>query len=103
MRKWLSGLMLLTLGLLAGCDEPAKPKRPPASATEGESAEDLRERRRSGTSNPAKQDDEERFVEEPRREERRRPDSGKRQAAAADEAEDARDAEADRPTRAKDE
>ena len=101
MRKWLYSLALLTICLSPlGCDEPAKPKRPPTSATEEGAAEDFRERRRAGTTTPVEGEDRDRYVDEPKREERRRPDSGKRQAKAAEEAENARDAEADRPTRA---
>jgi hypothetical protein len=86
-----------------GCDEPARPRRPPADTSAGESTDDIRSRRRGGA---RVEDDEkvedERFADQGLREERRRPDYRGRESTAAEDAEDARDAAADRPTRPKD-
>lgn len=106
MRKGLLGLLLLMfVGPNTGCDEPARPKRPPAENAEDETTEDLRERRRSGTTARDDLDRDSdsrdgRYDDDPRREERRRPDYRRRESSAAEEAEDERDAEADRPTKA---
>ena len=103
MRKWLSALNLACILIApAGCDEPARPRRP-ATETE-ETVDEIRDRRRSGTE--TFDDDfgsgEDRYGADDRREERRRPDFQPGESRAAEEAEDDRDAEADRPTSAKD-
>lgn len=106
MRNVLLGLMLLSaVGPLLGCDEPARPKRPPANSNAEETTDDLRERRRAGSTfdDDATRDGDDRYADQGDREERRRPDFRDRQSTAAEEAEDERDAAADRPTRAKEE
>jgi hypothetical protein len=105
MRNWLLGFILASVSMpLAGCDEPARPKRPPTNNATEETTDDLRNRRRSGSSTWDEQADaERRDADDPRREERRRPEYQGRVSTAAEEAEDERDAAADRPTRAEDE
>jgi hypothetical protein len=105
MRNWLLGIALAGISLsFPGCDEPARPKRPPADASSDESTEDFRDRRRSGsTIGDDREKPEDRYADDPPREERRRPDFRNRESSAAEEAEDERDADADRPTSAKDE
>lgn len=103
MPKLLFAVAVLFLFPLAGCDDAPKPRQPPAGVTtESETVEELRERRRSGTSAtevpsvPADRS-------EPATEGRRRtPEERRQRAKAAAEAEAARDAAADRPTRATD-
>lgn len=98
-------LVGMVLGLLAGCDDGPRTRTPPVGAT-GETVEDLRNRRReNGTfadENPARPFDSEfdrTDFGESGRQETLRPDAARDAARAAEEAEDLRDAAADRPRR----
>lgn len=107
-RSW-AALMLAT-GLLMGCDTTTKPRRPPADDS-AETIDDLRERRRGNAADdlePSPTSGGERYADErlpgeSHREERRRPDFRDRETSVAEEAEDQRDADADRPLRADEE
>ena len=105
MRNWLLGIALAGVFLpLAGCDEPARPKRPPADASSDDSTDDFRNRRRTGTSTvDEREPTEDRYADDLPREERRRPIDRGSESSAAEDAEDERDAAADRPTSAQDE
>ncbi len=97
-------ILLVATGLLAGCDDPPRSRRPPADSAPADSAPDstdaLRERRRSGsaTTDDSVRQADDRYLEPSSREERRRPDIGRGATSAADAAEDQRDADADRPS-----
>ena len=103
MRKCLSALNLLCFLLASvGCDEPVRPRRPATEAEE--TVEELRDRRRGGVESSEDQFGraEDRYGFEDRSQDRRRPNVDRGASAAAEAAEDDRDAEADRPTSAKD-
>lgn len=98
-------LVGLTLGLLAGCDDGPRTRTPPASSS-GETVEDLRNRRRQdGTfaddspTRPFDSSFDRPDFGAPGRQETLRPDTSRDAARAAEEAEDLRDAAADRPRR----
>ena len=105
MRNWLLGMALAGVFLASsGCDDAARPKRPPADASSDDSTDDPRDRRRTGTRTVDEREPmEDRYADDPPREERRRPIDRGSQSLAAEEAEDEHDAAADRPTRAQDE
>ncbi len=105
MRNLFLGMSLLLLGgSLVGCEEPARPKRPPSSSPAEDTSDDFRSRRRRGdTAQDEREVPEDRYAEDRSREERRRPEFRDRASSAAEEAEDERDAEADRPTSPHDE
>lgn len=97
--------LVVAMGLFVGCDEPARPRTPPADSVT-DTTDDLRERRRSGSSmtgEPARPTEDDRYSDFPSREERRRPDYQRGESNAADAAEDERDANADRPLSSQDE
>ena len=95
--KQFLAVLVVAMGLSVGCEEPAKPRRPPAESTT-ETTDELRERRRSGsaTADEPRRTEDDRYTDFPSREERRRPDFRNGESSAADAAEDQRDADADR-------
>jgi hypothetical protein len=100
-------LLLFNLAILFGCDEAPRARRPPASDTAEETPDDLRDRRRGSRSGDepfreddrpeAPTDDRRRNPTDPVSDRRRKPTN--RDAQAIERAEDAADAETDRPLR----